>query len=217
MTFLRTPRCRVLSALLALHIAAFYGFRRNEDPPAHTPLRMVPTAVGGWRLAQEGVVGKDVQDVLRADDVLSRTYVHAESQSVASLFIAYFRSQRTGVTPHSPKNCLPGAGWVQSESSIIPIAVPGRAEPIRVNLYLVSKGDAQSLALYWYQGRGRVVASEYAAKIYTVLDAIRFNRTDTALVRVVVPVTSRGQDVARREGERFTAEIFPTLAPFLPN
>ena len=137
---------------------------------------------------------------------------------MASLFVAYFRSQRTGVAPHSPKNCLPGSGWVPSESRIIPIAVPGRAEPIPVNLYLVSKGDARSVTLYWYQqSSGRAVASEYAAKIYTVLDAIRFNRTDTALVRVVVPVTGGDPDVARRVGERFVAEIFPTLAPFLPN
>jgi len=217
MTFLRSPHCRVLSALLVLHIAVSRGSLRNENPPAHTPLQMVPAAIGGWRLAQEGVVGKEVQEVLQADDLLSRTYAHAESQTVASLFVAYFRSQRTGVAPHSPKNCLPGSGWVPSESSIVPIAVPGRAGPIRVNLYLVSKGDAQSVTLYWYQSRGRVVASEYAAKIYTVLDAIRFNRTDTALVRVVVPVTGRGQDIARRAGERFIVEIFPTLAPFLPN
>src|SRR5512140_2979007 len=157
---------------------------------------MVQAAIGGWRLGQEGVIEKEVRDVLQADDLLSRTYVHAESQNVASLFVAYFRSQRTGVAPHSPKNCLPGSGWVPSESSIVPIAVPGRAEPIPVNLYLVSKGDAQSVVLYWYQSRGRAVASEYSAKIYTVLDAIRFNRTDTALVRVVVPVTGGGQDAA---------------------
>jgi hypothetical protein len=56
-----------------------------------------------------------------------------------------------------------------------------------------------------------------AGEIFTDLDAIRFNRTDTALVRVVVPVTGRGQDVARCAGERFIAEIFLTLGPFLPN
>ncbi|MDP2996403.1 MAG: EpsI family protein [Bryobacterales bacterium] len=217
MSFLGSPHSRVLSALLVLHIAAAYGFRRSENPPAHTPLKMVPAAIGGWRLAQEGVIEKEVRDVLQADDLLNRTYVHAESQSMASLFVAYFRSQRTGVAPHSPKNCLPGSGWVPSEARIIPIAVPGRAEPIPVNLYLVSKGDSRSVTLYWYQSRGRAVASEYSAKIYTVLDAIRFNRTDTALVRVVVPVTGGGQDAARRVGERFVGEIFPTLAPFLPN
>jgi EpsI family protein len=206
-----------MTALLVLHIAASYGFRRNENPPAHTPLQGVPAAIGGWRLAQEGVVAKEVQEVLRADDLLNRTYAHAESRNVASLFVAYFRSQRTGVTPHSPKNCLPGSGWIPSESSIIPVAIPGRDGPIRVNLYLVSKGDARSVTLYWYQSRGRVVASEYAAKIYTVLDAIRFNRTDTALVRVVVPVTERGRDIAQRVAERFVADVFPTLAPFLPN
>ncbi len=217
MSFLGSIHCRVLSVFLVLHIAASYGFLRKETPPAHTPLQGVPAVIGGWRLAQEGMVGKDIQEVLRADDLLNRTYVNAESRSVVSLFVAYFRSQRTGVAPHSPKNCLPGSGWVPSESSIVPVAVPGRAEPIRVNLYLVSKGDAHSVTLYWYQSRGRVVASEYAAKIYTVLDAIRFNRTDTALVRVVVPVADGGQDAARRVGERFVGEMFQTLAPFLSN
>jgi hypothetical protein len=70
---------------------------------------------------------------------------------MAPLFVAYFQTQRTGKTPHSPKNCLPGSGWAPSQSGMIGIRVPGETEPIRVNRYIVSRGDNQDTVLYWYQ------------------------------------------------------------------
>lgn len=136
------------------------------------------------------MVEKGVQEVLMADEVLPRTYLSPDRSSPENLFVAYFKTQRTGTTPHSPKNCLPGSGWVPSVSDKLSISVPGRAEPIRVNRYPVSKGDAQSVVPYWYQSYGRMIAGEIEAKFFLVPDAIRYNRTDTALVRVVIPVAA---------------------------
>jgi EpsI family protein len=95
------------------------------------------------------------------------------------------------------------------------IDVPGRGV-IRVNKYIVSKGEDKSVVLYWYQSHQRVIASEYAAKVYLVADAIRYNRTDTALVRVVVPVA--GDEAAAMDtAKRFVQGIFPSLGQFLPD
>jgi EpsI family protein len=165
----------------------------------------------------EGVIDKDTQDVLRADDLLSRTYYEAASRRVASLFVAFFQSQRTGQMPHSPKNCLPGSGWTPSESAIISMQVPGLAEPIEVNRYVVAKGDEQSLVLYWYQTRDRVVASEYRARVYMMADAIRYNRTDTALVRVVVPVVGNQVGEATKTAQDFVTAFFLRLRQHLPS
>jgi EpsI family protein len=150
---------------------------------------------------------QDVKDTLRADDYLTRDYVEAPGR-IANLFVAFFRSQRAGQTPHSPKNCLPGSGWVWTVSDTIPIAVSGRAAPIEINRYVVSKGEERAVVLYWYQSRDRVVASEYQAAAFVAWDALRYNRTDTALVRVVVPVA----------GDRveFVQAMFSTLRQFLP-
>jgi EpsI family protein len=213
--FLGSRSMRVLSVILLAQAAAFYGFSRKEDVPHPRPLAELTTSAGQWSLLQEGVIDEQTRQVLAADDTLSRQYVNADHTAVAGLFIAFFKTQRTGQMPHSPKNCLPGAGWVPSESGRMTIDVPG-AGSIEVNRYVVTRNDEQSLVVYWYQTRNRVVASEYKARVYLVADAIRYNRTDTALVRVTVPV--RG-DVAQAEAAAvdFVKAFFGPLKRQLPS
>jgi len=183
----------VLSALFLVQGAAFYGLaRRTERIPQSRSLSELPSAFGEWRMLREGVIEPEEKEVLRADDYLSRNY--AAPGKAASLFVAYFRSQRAGQTPHSPKNCLPGSGWTWSVSDTIRIDITGRAEAIEINRYIVSKGDDHEVVLYWYQSRDRVIAGEYRAALFTAWDALRYNRTDTELVRVVTPVTQNGVD-----------------------
>jgi EpsI family protein len=122
--------------------------------------------------------------------------------------VAYFQSQRTGQMPHSPKNCLPGAGWMPSESRIVSMNVPGVAQPIEMNRYVVAKGEDRSVVLYWYQSRDRVIASEYRARFYTVADAIRYNRT--------VPVRGNQVEAAVATAQDFVAAFFLRLRQHLP-
>ena len=190
----------VLSALFLVQGAAFYGLaRRTERIPQSRPLSGLPTSIGEWRMLREGVIEPEEKEVLRADDYLTRQYAASPGKS-ASLFVAYFQSQRAGQTPHSPKNCLPGSGWTWSVADTIYVDIAGRAQPsdviryIEINRYIVSKGDEHAVVLYWYQSRDYVVASEYQAAIFTAWDALRYNRTDTELVRVVAPVTENGID-----------------------
>jgi EpsI family protein len=215
MNWLKRPRTLVVSAILLAQIAVLHGVSRQERTPLRPPLASVPRAFSGWTMAQEGVVEKEVREVLRADEVLTRTYLSPDRSSLANLFVAYFKTQRTGATPHSPKNCLPGSGWVPSVSDKLSIPIPGRAEPLQVNRYLVSKGDARSLVLYWYQSHGRVIAGEFEAKLFLVADAIRYNRTDTALVRVVLPVVGEDVERAARAATEFVRAMFDPLSPFV--
>jgi EpsI family protein len=182
----------VLGTLFVVQGGAFYGLSlRTELIPRCKPLAEFSTVIGEWRMLREGVIKQEDKDVLRADDYLTRQYASASGQR-ANLFVAYFQSQRAGQTPHSPKNCLPGAGWSWSVADTISIDIAGRSQPIEINRYVVSKGDEHAVVLYWYQSHGRVVASEYRAAAFTAWDAVRYNHTDTALVRVVTPVTQSG-------------------------
>ena len=151
-----------------------------------------------------------------ADDTLTRSFSSPQYAVPVGLFIASFRSQRNGKAPHFPKNCLPGSGWVQNEQGFAKISLPGRAEPIEVNRYVVQKGDARSLVVYWYQSRDRVVASEYNAKGYVILDALRDNRTDSALVRVIVPVQGANVDQAMAAATDFIQASFTPIRRQLP-
>jgi EpsI family protein len=182
----------LLTALFVVQGAGSYGLsHRVEIVAATKPLSAFPTMIDGWRMVHEGSIEQDEKDVLRADDYLTREY-RAPAGKSASLFVAYFRSQRAGQTPHSPKNCLPGSGWTWTVADTITVNIARRVRPIEINRYVVSKGDNRAVVLYWYQSRSRVVASEYRAAMFTVFDAIRYNRTDTELVRVVTPVAADG-------------------------
>lgn len=205
-----------MTLLLVAQAALLYSSIRPEAVPPAPPLAMMPKSLGSWNLAQEGVVEPEIQEVLKADDLLNRIYVDTGGHAGANLFIAAFRSQRDGKAPHSPKNCLPGSGWTPMNSSDLSIDV-GQGAPIVVNRYIVAHGDDRELVLYWYQSRDRVVANEYKAKFWVMADAIRLNRTDTALVRVVVPIVERDEDRATQSAVRFVQSFYGTLRQFLPS
>lgn len=199
--------------LIVLQGALIYSAVRPEAVPAGRPLSMLPATLGSWRLLQEGVIDDDTRNVLKADDLLNRFY--GSGTQGANLFVAAFRSQRNGKAPHSPKNCLPGSGWTPLNSTQVSIDV-GRAMPIVVNQYVVAHGDDRSLVLYWYQSRDRAIASEYTAKFWVVVDAMRLNRTDTALVRVVVPIVNRDENAAAKSATDFVKAFYGTLREYLP-
>jgi EpsI family protein len=213
--FLRSTPVRIGTLFVILQGALLYSSVRPEAVPPSRPLAEFPLTLGAWQFAQEGVVDQETRDVLKADDLLDRVYVTSSGQA-ASLFIAAFRSTRNGKTPHSPKNCLPGSGWTPLVSDYLPVDV-GAAEPITVNRYVVTNGDNRSVVLYWYQSRNRVVANEFKAKFWLMADAIRLNRTDTALVRVVVDMRNRDLPRATGTAVSFVQSMFATLRQFLPS
>ncbi len=216
-SFWQTKSARVLSAVLILQAALFYGFSRAEKVPPHKSLAQFTLDSSSWKMSQELEMDKESLEVLKADDILSRAYVNQKNGASATLFVAYFSTQRTGKAPHSPKNCLPGSGWVQTRSGVVSIPIPGKPEPIRVNQYLIARGDNESVVLYWYQSRDRVIASEYTAKIYTVTDSIRYDRSDTALVRVVVGVEDGNRQKAIDTATSFVQSFFEPLKEYLPS
>jgi EpsI family protein len=213
--FLNSAPARFVTLLLIAQAALLYSSIRPEAVPPGKELADFPRSIGPWQLQQEGVVDKETQQILKADDLLSRSYINPEANRGANLFIAAFRSQRTGKAPHSPKNCLPGNGYTKLDSAVLPVDV-GRGEPIPVNRYVVARGEARSLVLYWYQSRDRSVASEYRAKFWVIADAIRYNRTDTALVRVIVPIVNGNDEDAERTATEFIKATYGTIRAFLP-
>lgn len=213
--FLNSTPARVITILLLGQAAILYSSIRPEAVPPGKPLSAFPLMVGPWQLQEEGVIDQDTRDVLKADDLLNRVYADPSSNQAANLFIAAFRSQRNGKAPHSPKNCLPGNGWTPLNEREIRIDV-GAAAPIPVNEYVVQHGEARSVVLYWYQSRDRAVANEYKAKFWVIADAIRYNRTDTALIRVIVPIINRDTNAAERTATSFVQTFYHPIRQFLP-
>lgn len=150
-------------------------------------LKEFPRQMGAWeQTGGDEQFSEETMAVLRASDYLLRNYRSADGR-MANLYVGYYASQRDGATYHSPLNCLPGSGWVMSEPGRITITPKGRPGFV-ANKYLIQNGDHKDLLIYWYQGRGRSVASEYWGKVYTVLDSVRMRRSDGAMVRITTSV-----------------------------
>ncbi len=218
--FLNSTPARLVTLFLLIQTAVLYSSIRPEYIPASRPLSQMPKEFGPWNMVGEGYVDKETMEVLKADDTLSRGYQNTQTGAGATLFVASFRTQRNGKTPHSPKNCLPGSGWTQLSSENYSIDV-GQAAPIVVNRYVIEHGDERELVLYWYQSRDRVVADEFKAKFWVVADAMRLNRTDTALVRVIVPISKDNNvdaatNVATKVATDFVRSFFGTVKQYLP-
>jgi EpsI family protein len=170
----------------------------------------------------EGQAGADAQltDAERqaagVTSYLLRNYRPTDTTAGAlpfSVYVGYYDSQTQGKTIHSPKNCLPGAGWEALAATTADFDTP--AGTVRVNRYLLQNKEARALVLYWYQGRGRVASNEYAVKWNLLKDAALRQRSDEALVRVVVPVVN-GEEAAFRTAVQVAGVLVPAVYHALP-
>jgi EpsI family protein len=204
-------------ALVILGSGAYGHWAHGPDREVARPaLATLPCDVGSWRCAGDTPLERDVLAVLGVDDYVNRTYVGARDE-VMGLYIGYYASQRTGDSIHSPQNCLPGSGWQPIASERTSIGAGGTTIP--VNRYVIEKGLNRQVVLYWYQGRGRVVANEYANKFWLMVDQARLHRSNGSLVRLVAPV--RGMDEtalasASASAGEFARLIYPRLTTYLP-
>lgn len=216
MRLLRGPVFIVLSLLLAAQAAAYYLLPSAENAPPAPSLARFPRELAGWNLTADIKLEDEVLKVLRADDTMNRLYRKAGTPLDVHLFVAYFRTQKSGAAPHSPKNCLPGSGWAPLSSSSVELSVPGSVNSLEVNRFIVGRGTERTLVIYWYQTAHRVVASEYTAKIWLVLDSLRYRRSDTAIVRVVVPIPENDTGEAEAAALDFIRSAYAPIKGMFP-
>jgi len=211
---LRFSAAVILLAATALFLRAQ---SRSEITPPHKQLASFPRQCGPWT-GQDMIISRDIVDVLGPGDFLMRTYQDGVvGDPPVNLFVAYFPSQRAGDTIHSPKNCLPGAGWVPLNSSRVEISFP-EGKPFLVDRYLIKKGAQRDLVLYWYWAHNRATASEYWAKVYLIADSIRLRRSDGSLIRVTTEIRqSESVDMAQARLLSLLSNVVPALEAYLPH
>jgi len=185
--------------------------RAGEARVARRPLKEFPTQLGQWQQAgSDQRFDPEVENVLLADDYVSRTYALPDGRLV-SVYVGYYATQRTGATYHSPLNCLPGSGWTLYDPARIEIKSPDGAHTFEANRFIVQNMNDRQFLIYWYQGRGRAVASEYWDKVFKVIDSARRRRSDGAMVRLM---TSAAQ--SETEALRIATDLAGQMATVLP-
>lgn len=205
----------VATAVLCAQAAVFYGAAQNERAPRVLPLAMVELGRGGWEELQDEPVDEATAEILHPDDSLFRLVGQRETGLTGSVFVAYFATQRTGHAPHTPRNCLPGHGWVFERVGKYEGEVKG-AGRLEANRYVIQKGSERAAVVYWYQTGEETVANEYKAKLKLIWTAARHGRSDTALVRVIVPAGEGRVEEAERAAEGLARAVYGALAGHFP-
>ena len=209
-------RFMVIIALLLSTGLLLQARSRQEIIPPRKSLAELPYNLGTWT-GTDISIDADTLRVLGPGDFLLREYDNSTAvDAPVDLFIAYFPSQRTGDTIHSPKHCLPGAGWHPVSATKVSLSFPGR-DPFPANRYLIARGGDRQLVVYWYQAHDREVASEYWAKFYLIADAIRMNRSDGSLVRLSTPFERREHpESVDKRLMTLAGQLLPLLQDYVP-
>ena len=211
--------------LLMSFTALVLQVRGDQDKVVPSrPLDQLPAIIGA-RVATDIPIDQETREILGKGDFLERDYRQPRGASAASpggradisLYIAYFPTQRTGQSIHSPQNCLPGAGWTFQSSGVTEFT-DASGKPYTVGEYVITNGVSTDEVLYWYQMQGRSIAGDYKAKLYTLLDSIRYGRTDAALVRIITPIDPNEDRLqAHNRAVDFAEQIIPLLPAYVPN
>jgi len=208
---------RISTIVIILLATTFLNgwFSTSEGELSRKSLKDFPKAIGDWKMISDQLIDDKVMNVLLVDDYIMRSYQNRMGE-VVYLYAGYFKSQRERKQVHSPRQCLPGAGWDRIGHSERTMSFKDHNPPEgQVNVDIMGKGNSRELYVWWYQGRGRIYANEYFNKLYLVWDAIAKGRTDGALVRVNTKI---GRDVnsALSTQEAFINSFIPELAAFIP-
>lgn len=189
--------------LLAATLGASKLAENRTGEPLAFPLDTVPTEMAGFTGAENPALTEGVLGQLKPTAYLSRTYRNGSLS--LDVFVAYYASQRAGESMHSPKHCLPGAGWEIWNYGSTDIMADGK--PVSVNDYSISRDGQRMAVLYWYQSKARIVASEYKGKILLAQDALLHRSTAGSIVRIIVPDDPTAIQAARA----FAAALIPRL------
>jgi exosortase D (VPLPA-CTERM-specific) len=202
-----------MAVLIPAALASGQGVSPEERIPPRSSFVDFPLRLDGWT-GMPLVMEQVYRETLRFDDYLLADYRRSSDMPV-NLYLAYYRSQKAGQSAHSPRTCIPGGGW--EIVSVADLTLAG-SPPIIVNRVQIHKDDQKQLVLYWFQERGRILASEYAVKWYLLWDAVTRHRSDGALVRLTTAIDPGETDaVAEARLVAFAETIRPFLSKYVPD
>jgi exosortase D (VPLPA-CTERM-specific) len=203
----------ILATLLFASLFINWFETRGETAVARQKLSLVSNNLGDWKQRGGDITfSEQTESVLRASDYVMREY--EKDGVIANLYVGYYASQRGGATYHSPQNCLPGAGWEMKNPQLVEITTKS-GKSFTANKFFIENGTKREIMIYWYLGRGRANASEYTDKLFTIIDSITKQRSDGAMIRILIPA-GNDEDFAVKSALNLSGEIADNLSRFVP-
>jgi len=181
--------------------------------PLLRPLSLFPTKIDGFVQINSQTMDPKIIKILGVSSYVLRDYKDS-SGFIVNLYIGYYKEQKEGAMIHSPQHCLPGSGWLPIVDKIIYITLKdGEKMPVRE--YILTKPGQKMVTFYWYQSRGRIIASDYKDRLYLIYDSLFRHRTDGSLIRVIG--ISNNIKEAKEKEIKFIKALEPILKKFLPS
>ncbi len=188
---------------------------RAEVIPAREKFVSFPLYFDGWSGEQENLA-PIVYNALGLTDYILNNYSKDASPPV-NFYVAYYESQRKGISPHSPRVCIPGGGWSITDLERVKLEIRGKSHLVGVNRAIIQNGSIKQLVYYWFKQRGRHMASEYWMKWYLLSDSLTMNRTDGSMVRLTTPILPNEKEVdAEMRLNDFLSTVDPMLNDYIP-
>jgi EpsI family protein len=208
----------IAAAIVIFTTQAIFSRVLRRDPylPSPPPLASMPMELGQWAQLTDQAIAAEAIEMLGPDDYLARQYSNPSRTEQAELFVAYYKTQLRGKNAHDPKVCLPGAGWNATESHLDHVTVANSGYAFPVNYYRIKKQDREQVVLYWFQTPTGVYTFEQELRAHRVWDAILENRTDMAMVRIIIPVNEKGVHYADASALELAQAVYTKMLPFFP-
>ncbi len=204
-----------VAVIFLISTTFFLSFRVDtvSAVPLLRPIDQFPSKIDGFVQVSSQKMDPKIIKILGVSSYIMRDYKNP-SGFVINLYVGYYRQQKEGAMIHSPQHCLPGSGWVPIVDKIAYIRLKnGRTIPVRK--YILSKAGQKMIVYYWYQSRGRIIASDYKDRFYLLYDSLLRHRSDGSLVRVI-GISNDVKDAEKVE-RGFIKALEPVLQQFLPN
>ncbi len=174
--------------------------------PASAPVRNLdtfPLELGEWT-GQMDQIDQSTIDMLTPDELFSATYVNASGHKV-HLFFDYFSAENSARGVHSPRNCLPGSGWIIVHTVDRIIEINNRTIP--ASRFYLRLGESRQVMDFWYITRNGDTSNDYIFKLFRMLSSLTLRPTDAAFIRFV------GDD--NPDGLKALAEFEKTFIPYV--
>lgn len=212
----RAPLVSCIFLMCAVGLAGYFVSARHEIFPERNLFAGFPTGLGEWH-GKPSALDASTEQFLGLTDYILSDYAKADGRAV-NLYVAYYASQRNGLSPHSPSVCIPGNGWQITNLERTSFASSDAKVSMPLNRVVIARGENKQIVYYWFDERGMKIANEYVSKLYLLRDAMFENRTDGALVRLTTPVYPGEKEIdADMRLQAFMKIVVPSLAGYLPS
>jgi exosortase D (VPLPA-CTERM-specific) len=212
----RAPLVSCILLICAVGLGGYFVSARHEIFPERSLFAGFPTTLGEWR-GKPSTLDASTEQFLGLTDYILSDYAKKDGHAV-NLYVAYYASQRNGLSPHSPSVCIPGNGWQITDLERTNFTSSDSMVSLPLNRVVIARGTTKQLVYYWFDERGMKIANEYISKLYLLRDAMFRNRTDGALVRLTTSIyPGESESDADKRLQEFTKTLVPNLGGYLPS